>query len=255
MENATEAPKKVPILAIMVVTGVVLGPVYLFYCITFGGSQVGTYTIAGAASKWPLSDGKVHAFPSGRAARPIALDLNPAMNPIRLNWVGTVYGPRAPGVVYNQYRASLLLRGRTVLATPFSVEPGDKPGASHNWFTIAVVNLQEAGRYDLVIEQTSPGDIGVGSMEVEIRRNALTPVEPVLWVGWGLLATGVVLFLFREVRTPGGKSAPIWRLGYLIAVALLVCAAILGSFVYFFLPESQQPPALQNRAASANLHR
>ena len=140
---------------LMVIVGVIAGPIYYFYCDSFSGKKVGTFYTGDQPG----------------------LDLDPQMNPVS---IGVTLYPS--GLMDQYYVASLHLDNRRIAATSTHVSSD----ATASSFTLAQINVPRAGTYHFKIEPSRPG-LKLLGVKYNVRRN--TKVANLM-----IVLTGVVVF-------------------------------------------------------------
>ena len=162
---------------VLLVPSFIAGPAYYFYCSYVAGSKVGSHAL--------------HPEPAGpkglRAFKPVVLDLDPAMNPLRfvvrmnVHQTGIHFEP--PRI---DYQATLLQGERRLWRDSFSMG-GDKEesGSNYTWKSLDTFEVTRSGQYRLMVEEVSKQGRGlsVSSAEVAVKRNTLAPQKPIVIVG------------------------------------------------------------------------
>ena len=192
----------------MVAAGLLLLPGYYLYCKHWSGSSIGAFELSTISGQWPLSDGSILRLPNGPAFAPVRLSLDPSLSPLGLVWRGHMSGAPMNRDERNDYRARLFFEGRPVADEAFSVSRDQEDGGiTWKWVAVGPFTVQQAGRYDLVLQQDGRPGFAVGGMQVEVRRNVTVPRTDVLLAGAALLVVGVGVLLLGVVRGRQGAHS------------------------------------------------
>jgi hypothetical protein len=127
--------------------------------------------------------------------QPLALDLEPAMNPIWLRWSAEVESSQR--LKETIYSARLQLDGEAAWSGEFEIwTRRAKQSIGREEGSIGTVEVNRAGRYELVIERTggrdNPDD--VRDLSVAVKRNVHAAAGWYLPTGIGVIVTGFALF-------------------------------------------------------------
>ena len=160
---------------VLFVVSFIAGPGYYSYCSFLAGSDAGSHSL----SPEPEGPGGLRAF------KPVDLELNPAMNPVRFI-IGMTSDPSGEHDVSlrNDYRATLLQGKRRLWEDSFSVGSDAKEsGSKRSWMPLEAFEVPQAGRYRLTVREVSKPRLSVGGAEVTVRRNTVSPNMPIVIVG------------------------------------------------------------------------
>jgi hypothetical protein len=170
-------------LLMLIACGLVLGPGYVVYCVSFSGSAAGYY---------PINVGE-----------PLELELGPHMNPIR--FIAVINYRVYSGFCDHfsaTYRASLKEKDRELWTGTFSVSHQRGRGLERqhcgtNWVhksdSIRVFSVERSGRYVfLVTPKREKSNVVVRSVALEVHKNVTgAKVKvPVVTTGFAMLAVG-----------------------------------------------------------------
>ncbi len=190
------------------VAGLIAGPGYYLYCIFFSGQQVGKYQVSERATTWRLP-GITMSFGGAGGYRPFSVDLDPQMNPVRLNWRAVVNEDAVFGtqtIKENRYMASLFLDQQRLLKEAIYIsrrreKVGEKRGGEKDeWQSIGTLNVPRAGQYHFVLEEISKPALRVSGFEIEVRRNVILPDMWIVWPGTALLVAAFLGFFVTLIR-------------------------------------------------------
>lgn len=222
---------------VLVVSGAIAGPAYDWYAVRLSGEPVDTFVVGDRGSAWPLSGGTVLKFPANRGFKPLDIDLDPEMNPVRFTWIGEVSYSRQAGNSRNEYKGSLYLNGRGVMSEKFSISGSDEDdGATESSTSIGTVRVPSAGRYQFVLEETTQPPLPARDIRIEVRRNTVVPAMGVVISGYLMTFAGFILgvlsFLSGALRGPGALATK--RRNETLRALLWLCVfvLVLGGLFY-----------------------
>ncbi len=205
----------------MILAGVATESYYL-YCTQFGGAQIGKYPVSGSADRWTLSDGSSQKFPGGRATKPFSVDLDPAMNPVGINWRATVSGSVVEKTSTG-YDVWLFLAGRPVMHESFSISrKKDDANSWWTWKSVGRFDVPRPGRYDVVLQRNGESQIEVRDVRIELRRNLVVPELWLLIAGGVVFWSGILLTLAMLARGQEGAGRFVTVFGVVTAAAATV---------------------------------
>ncbi len=195
------------ILILLFVTGILLGPVYAIYCLSFSGSDVGSYQIfsqnvtrAGVGGLSVQSKGAFEWKP------PVTVTLSPDMNPIRfLACVDYLPPLGTAGRLYqsNSYAARLDKGDTNIWKRTFTVSYHKPSKSSSSGMTLSYhsqrVNIntfvvQETGEYSFAAQQKGTPELDVSSVKLAIKRNVTQPNQTVVIIGFAILIVSIIGF-------------------------------------------------------------
>jgi hypothetical protein len=182
--NHGEQPRKLTLMSwitgLMFLGGLAAGPAYYIYCVGFSGKEAHSASIVQA----------------GNGYRPVVLNLDPAMNPVRLEVRGEAYR-RSSGSASVAYRARLL-DGRTPLLEKtfsFDFKHDDKNDHKTQSHALGIITIPNEGQYTLVVSggETRNSDVRISNLEAAVWRNAKMANMKIVWWGIGVMVTGLIL--------------------------------------------------------------
>jgi hypothetical protein len=181
-----------PPAVLMVVVGIILGPVYYAYCVYFTGKPEQTHILSERADRWVTDDGAIVRFRGGMGYTPLALPLSPDMNLVLLRIeLELPAGVQANRAVELNHQVTLLEGDHTILERALSAQLS--PGKSHS-FDIGPLEIPYPTRYLLLVEE-----IGKTPVTPHIALEVVAKVEQanqiVVWTGLSLLIVALILQL------------------------------------------------------------
>lgn len=175
---------------LLILIGVVLGPLYVGYARFFSGSPVSTRE---------LIDRHDQSAPGTPV--PVTLQLRPAMNPVRISVEAEREGASRPGDERVSYAGRLMLRRTSVWQRIFTFDLGGGTGAHRDTVRLATLSVPVAGRYRLDIAPLGSSGAGLSSMALHVRRNVMVPDPRVYGAGLLLFFISIVWVLFANPAT------------------------------------------------------
>ena len=109
---------------------------------------------------------------------PVKLQLDPAMNPVAVNFKGTTIAHPNESARWNAYVANLTRNGSAIASASFTINnPGTRDNDHGGPFvqTLFFVTVPEAGEYELNLGVTRPKEITIQEPRLEVRRNTQPP--------------------------------------------------------------------------------
>jgi hypothetical protein len=187
----TYKPPMKPPVALLLVLGVILGPVYYGYCLLFSGKVAQSRALTERADRWITPDGAILRFHGGLGYKPVLLELHPDMNLVTLRLrFSSGQARRDDDTTKLQYQASLLERDHTVLQRSIAIEL--RPGKSHD-FDIGPVEIPYPAQYLVLLEEAGK-PAAIPEVTLQVVEKVEKPNMPVAWTGVVLL---VVAFVFQ----------------------------------------------------------
>jgi hypothetical protein len=177
-----------PQIVLLLVLGIVLGPLYYAYCMYFSGRTVETHALTERAERWSLPDGAIVRFRGGAGYKPIALGLDPEMNWLKLRF--SFSRPAADaGKEELQYLLSLQDGDHTVLHRTLSLRlaAGEKRDLD-----VGPLEIPYAGRFVLLLEEVGMPAV-IPDISLAIIANADKANSIVVWTGLSLLIVAFAL--------------------------------------------------------------
>jgi hypothetical protein len=186
-----------PGIALLLVLGLLLGPVYYGYCLLFSGQATQNIDMTERASRWVTADGIILRFASGQAYKPVALELRPDMNRVALRLNFTFDGGieiRDP--VELRYQATLLQLDHTVLERPMLLRV--TRGGTQT-LDIGPLEIPYPAEYLFLLEEAGKPEL-VPSLSLELIERVETPIKSVVWAGLALLIIAAIIAVRDAMR-------------------------------------------------------
>jgi hypothetical protein len=179
---------------VLIVIGLLLGPVHFYFWEQVTGRVGGTYSLGERAARWQLPDGAILRITSGLAFQPLPLELNPERNlyRLRLHFAMAPNTSAAAGT-RNAYQLSVLQGDVAIFERGMEVS-GDGEVSR----TLPAFEVSHPGSYVLLLEEVGKPPLGTSAVKVELIEAVEKPRMWVAWCGVIMLGFGVVLVL-REV--------------------------------------------------------
>jgi hypothetical protein len=182
---------KPPVLLLLVL-GILLGPVYYGYCLHLSGKATQTQLLTERAERWITPDGAIMRFRGGLGYKPIALKLHPDMNQVTLRLRFSLpQTQRTDDTAKLQYQASLYEQDHTVLERPIALELS---AGKQEDYEIGPFEVPYPASYLLVLEEVGK-PIVVPAISLTILEKVEKPNMPVVWTGLVSLVLAFVLQL------------------------------------------------------------
>jgi len=181
-----------PTVALLLVIGVLLGPVYYAWCLLFSGHSAQTIQMAERAARWVTADGSILRFTNGLAYKPVALELTPGMNRVKLRIdfkFADDVDPQAPSGL--RYQASLAQLDHTILEHPFMIKVSGSGSQSE---VIGPMDIPYPAEYLFVLEELDTPRV-IPSLSLELITNVEIPAKTVIWSGMALLVIALIVAL------------------------------------------------------------
>ena len=186
-----------PTIPLLLVVGILLGPVYYAYCLLFSGTTTQTIEMTARASRWVTGDGIILRFASGQAYKPVALKLSPDMNRIVLRLRFTFAdGSSARFPLELQYQATLVQLDHTVLERPMLLRVSRTGTQTQD---IGPLEIPYPAEYLFLLEEAAEPEF-VPTLSLELIEHIETPIRSVVWTGLGLLMIAAFIALRDAVR-------------------------------------------------------
>lgn len=181
-----------PRVVLLMVLGIVLGPVYYAYCVYFSGRTGETLPMSERAQRWVNPDGAILRFRGGLGYKPVPLGLTPEMNLVALRLrFEPADSARGEAPLELHYQATLFEREHTVLERPIRVKlaPGDSRSVD-----IGPLEIPYAGDYLFVLEEAGRIE-APPRISLSITERVESPNMIVVWTGLSLLIVAFALQL------------------------------------------------------------
>jgi hypothetical protein len=186
-----------PTIPLLLVIGILLGPVYYAYCLLFSGNTTQTIEMTERASRWVTADGTILRFANGQAYEPVALALSPEMNRIalRLNFTFADRGTEKSPLEL-RYQATLVQLDHTVLERPMLLHIAQAGTQTQD---IGPLEIPYPAEYLFLLEEAGEPEL-VPVLSLELIENIETPVRSIIWTGLGLMMIAALVALRDAVR-------------------------------------------------------
>ena len=194
-----------PAIPLLLVLGILLGPVYYAYCLFLTGESAQTVKMTERAARWTTADGSILRFSNGLAYKPVVLALTPKMNRVtlRLSFAFNEMTQPQQGKEL-AYQASLVELDHTVVERPLRVEVD-----ASRIQTVDVGPLQILYPADYLFLLVEAGDFNtVPQVELVVLKNIQTPARSIIWTGMALLIVALIVSLRDTVRAATKRGRP-----------------------------------------------
>lgn len=186
-----------PAIPLLLVVGILLGPVYYAYCLLFSGETTQTIEMTERASRWVTGDGTILRFANGQAYKPLALALSPDMNRVvlRLNFTFP-QSSSARSAIEIQYQATLVQLDHTVLERPMLLRVARAGTQTRD---IGPLEIPYPAEYLFLLEEAGEPEL-VPALSLELIEHIETPIRSIVWTGLALLMIAAFIALRDAVR-------------------------------------------------------
>ena len=194
-----------PAIPLLLVLGILLGPVYYAYCLFLTGETAQTIKLSERAARWTTADGSILRFSNGLAYKPVPLALAPSMNRVTFRLVFTFdeIADAHRGKTL-EYQASLVELDHTVVERPLSVDV-----VSSRAQTVDVGPLQILYPAEYLFLLVEAGDVDpVPQVELVILEKIQTPARSIIWTGMGLLIFALIFNVRDAIRAASKRGTP-----------------------------------------------
>jgi hypothetical protein len=186
-----------PAIPILLVVGILLGPVYYAYCLLLSGQKIQTIEMTERASRWVTPDGSILRFTNGLAYKPVALALRPDMNRVALRLNFTFSGGSTKGSpIELHYQATLVQLDHTVLERPLFLRVTRAGTQSTD---IGPLEIPYPAEYLFLLEEAGNPEL-VPVLSLEVIEKIETPVRAFVWTGLALLIIAAIIAMRDAVR-------------------------------------------------------
>lgn len=194
-----------PAIPLLLVLGILLGPVYYAYCLFLTGESAQTVTMTERAARWTTADGSILRFSNGLAYKPVPLALTPEMNRVslRLNFAFDEISQAQHGSELT-YQASLVELDHTVVERPLRV---DVDGSRIETVDIGPLQILYPADYLFLLVEAGDFDT-VPQVELVVLEGVETPARSIIWTGMALLIVAFVVSLRDTVRAAAKRDRP-----------------------------------------------
>lgn len=193
-----------PAIPVLIVVGILLGPVYYAYCLLFSGNVVQTISMTERASRWVTDDGSILRFPNGLAYKPVPVTLRPDMNRVslRLNF-SFADGNNARTPVELRFQATLMQLDHTVLERPMLLRV---TRAGTQTMDVGPLEIPYPAEYLFLLEEVGTSNL-VASVTLEVIEKIETPVRPIVWGGLAMLFIAAMIAIRDAVHAVRSSRA------------------------------------------------
>jgi hypothetical protein len=178
---------------VLIVIGLLLGPVHFYFWEQVTGRVAGTYSLGERAARWQLPDGAILRIASGLAFQPLPLELNPERNLYRLRLHFAMAPDASAAGARNAYQLSVLQGDVAIFERGLEVSGNGEVSR-----TLPPFEVSYPGSYVLLLEEVGKPPLGTSGVRVELIETVEKPRMWLAWCGVIMLGFGVVLVL-REV--------------------------------------------------------
>jgi hypothetical protein len=186
-----------PAIPLLLVIGILLGPVYYAYCLLFSGNTAQAIEMTERASRWVTADGSILRFANGQAYKPVALALTPDMSRVVLRLSFTFADDSATNFPLElQYQATLVQLDHTVLERPMLLRVARAGTQTQDIGPLAILYPAE---YLFLLEEAGEPEL-VPTLSLELIEHIETPVRSIVWTGLGLLMIAASIAIRDAVR-------------------------------------------------------
>ncbi|UCH47124.1 MAG: hypothetical protein JSU95_13640 [Betaproteobacteria bacterium] len=192
-----------PAIPLLLVLGILLGPVYYAYCLFLTGEEAKKVKMTERAARWTTANGSILRFSNGLAYKPVPLELTPAMNRVtlRLNFTLDEIADTQQRREL-KYQASLVELDHTVVERPLHVE-----ARASKTQTVDVGPLQILYPAEYLFLLVEVGDFdAVPQVELVVLENVETPARSIIWTGMGLLIVALIFSLRDAMRAAAKRG-------------------------------------------------
>lgn len=194
-----------PAIPILLVVGILLGPVYYAYCLLFSGQVTQTIEMTERASRWVTADGSILRFANGLAYKPVTLTLRPDMNRVALRLsFAFADGSTKRSPVELQYQATLVQLDHTVLERPLLLRVTRAGTQSTD---IGPLDIPYPAEYLFLLGETGKPDL-VPVLSLEVIEKIETPVRSYVWTGLALLIIAAIIAIHDAVQAMRLRRKP-----------------------------------------------
>lgn len=193
-----------PAIPLLLVLGILLGPVYYAYCLFLTGETVQTVRMTERGARWTTADGTILRFSNGLAYKPVPLDLTPEMNRVifRLKFTFGEIADTQQGQELN-YQASLVELDHTVVERPLSVEAN---ASTTQTVDVGPLQILYPAQYLFLLVEAGDFDT-VPQVELVVLEKVQTPARSIIWTGMGLLIVALIFSLRDAMRAAAKRGS------------------------------------------------
>jgi len=181
------------ITGLMFLGGLAAGPGYWIYCAGFSGKLASEHIVVA----------------QGGGFRPIEIDLDPSMSPVRVEISGTLRkrSGRAKPVGYHV----ALLDGRTVLlekSANFELGEKDRDSVASS-IVLGTATVLEAAKYAVRVRggNVDRDTVAISDVRISVWRNAREANMKIVWWGIGVMLAGLLIGIATGDTVPVQRSS------------------------------------------------
>lgn len=192
-----------PAIPLLLVLGILLGPVYYAYCLFLTGDTTQTVKMTERAARWTTADGSILRFSNGLAYQPVPLALTPEMNRVtlRLNFRFDRQTESQHGQEL-KYQASLVEFDHTVVERPLRV---DVDASRTQTVEVGPLQILYPAEYLFLLVEVGDFDT-IPQVELVVLENVETPARSIIWTGMGLLIVALIFSLRDAMRAAAKRG-------------------------------------------------
>lgn len=173
------------------IIGLLLGPSYHFYCLSFSGQLFSTNIFNEISDRWVLDDKSIFRIGSGKSYQPLELSLTPTENDLL---VKITCAPNSCDQL-NDSTLSLSSGSNVVFRETLKL---NSLVSSHS-FTTTPISIVYPEKYMILVE-LNPTTVSAPSIILEIKKNVTSPSLILLLIGYAFCLLPL-LFLLKTFRT------------------------------------------------------
>jgi hypothetical protein len=179
---------------LLVVLGLVLGPLYYGWCEYGSGQETARFELTERAARWTLPDGSIQRFGGHLTYRPVMIEVTPEHNDVRLRLMFHA----APGATAgeNRYLATLFDGDQPRLQRELAVSLS---GGATRTVTLTAFPVYTPAEHLFVLEETAPPATEVASVTLTVMQDVERLVAQLAWGGVAMLMAGLGLLAYAAV--------------------------------------------------------
>lgn len=181
---------------LLIVLGVLFGPLYYAYCVFLSGKTAETHVLSERAERWTLPDGSIQRTRSGLAFKPLVLALDPEMNRVQFRFRFQAGEAPAGASGTNEYGVSVTFMDTPLVEQGLQVELRAGQAATA---ALPPLEITAPGDYAFLLQEVGKPAVPVTQVDLQLRRD-VEPVNPLLVsVGVALMVGGLGWIAFGQV--------------------------------------------------------
>lgn len=175
----------------LVMLGLLLGPVYYIFCEYLSGQDGETLVLRERAGRWTLPDGTILHVSHGIAFRPATLQLTPEMQHVgfRLTFEGAAASSEKSS---NEYQLTVLQSDQPIFERTLQV---DLPAGGQRSVETGGLTVYYPGAYSVLLQEVGTPSVPAAQVTVTVRTKIETALVPLLWAGAAMLVVGIAISL------------------------------------------------------------